>query len=249
MASPIPSQSYPRQEIKVLLLENIHASAHQLFVGEGYHIETIPRALKEEELVERLADGVHLLGIRSKTRVTARALEAGKSLLAVGAFCIGTNQIDLAAAKRCGVPVYNSPFSNTRSVAELVICEVIMLSRQLGDRSREVHEGRAVVSLSYEAYQGMAEREMARIASEARARFPGVVHVCLVHRLGEVPLAEASVVVAVSSPHRAEAFDACRFAIDALKASVPIWKKESYRDGGDPRWIANREAGGAEVTR
>lgn len=115
--------------------------------------------------------------------------------------------------------------------------------------TREVHEGRAVEKLSYEAYEGMAARELARIAAEARARFPGVVHVCLAHRLGEVPLAEASVVVAVSSPHRAEAFDACRFAMDALKASVPIWKKESYRDGGDPRWIANREAGGAEVTR
>jgi D-3-phosphoglycerate dehydrogenase / 2-oxoglutarate reductase len=134
--------SFPKHEIKILLLENIHASAHEVFGLEGYQVEAVPRALKEEELVERLADGVHLLGIRSKTRVTARALEAGKRLLSVGAFCIGTNQIDLAAAKRCGVPVFNAPFSNTRSVAELVICEVIMLSRHLGDRSREVHEGR-----------------------------------------------------------------------------------------------------------
>lgn len=115
--------------------------------------------------------------------------------------------------------------------------------------TREVHEGRPVEKLSYEAYEAMARRELARIAAEARARFPDVVHVCIAHRLGEVPLAEASVVVAVSAPHRPEAFDACRFAMDALKASVPIWKKESYRDGGDPRWIANREAGGAEVTR
>ncbi len=134
--------SFPKQSIKVLLLENVHASAHEIFANEGFQVEAVPRALKEEELVERLADGVHLLGIRSKTRVTARALEAGKRLLSVGAFCIGTNQIDLAAAKRCGIPVFNAPFSNTRSVAELVICEIVMLSRHLGDRSREVHEGK-----------------------------------------------------------------------------------------------------------
>ena len=134
--------SFPKEDIKVLLLENVHASAHEIFGAEGYNVEAVPRALKEEELIERLADGVHLLGIRSKTRVTAKALEAGKRLLSVGAFCIGTNQIDLDAAKRCGVPVFNAPFSNTRSVAELVICEIIMLSRHLGDRSREVHEGR-----------------------------------------------------------------------------------------------------------
>jgi D-3-phosphoglycerate dehydrogenase len=136
------STSFPKSEIKVLLLENIHPSAHEIFGSEGYQVETVPRALKEEELVERLSDGIHLLGIRSKTRVTARALEAGKHLLSVGAFCIGTNQIDIAAAKRCGIPVFNAPFSNTRSVAELVICEIIMLARQLGDRSREVHEGK-----------------------------------------------------------------------------------------------------------
>jgi D-3-phosphoglycerate dehydrogenase len=138
-----PSQaSFPKQDIKVLLLENVHASAHEIFRAEGFRVEAVPRALKEEELIERLSDGVHLLGIRSKTRVSARALEAGKHLLSVGAFCIGTNQIDLASAKRLGVPVFNAPFSNTRSVAELVLCEIIMLSRHLGDRSREVHEGR-----------------------------------------------------------------------------------------------------------
>jgi D-3-phosphoglycerate dehydrogenase len=142
MTTSNPPVSFPKSEIKVLLLENIHRSAHEIFGGEGFQVEAVPRALKEEELVERLQDGVHLLGIRSKTRLTARALEAGKRLLSVGAFCIGTNQIDLPAAKRCGVPVFNAPFSNTRSVAELVICEIVMLSRHLGDRSREVHEGR-----------------------------------------------------------------------------------------------------------
>lgn len=156
-----PPSTFPKPVIKVLLLENVHASAHEIFGGEGYQVEAVPRALKEEELVERLKDGVNLLGIRSKTRVTARALEAGTSLLSVGAFCIGTNQIDLAAAKRCGIPVFNAPFSNTRSVAELVICEVIMLSRHLGDRSREVHEGKW--------------RKIAKGAHEIRGKTLGIV--------------------------------------------------------------------------
>jgi D-3-phosphoglycerate dehydrogenase / 2-oxoglutarate reductase len=158
-STPVPT-SFPKQDIKVLLLENVHASAHDIFNVEGYQIESVPRALREEELVERLPE-IHLLGIRSKTRVTARALEAGKRLLSVGAFCIGTNQIDLTAAKRCGIPVFNAPFSNTRSVAELVICEVIMLSRHLGDRSREVHEGRW--------------RKVAKGAREVRGKTLGIV--------------------------------------------------------------------------
>ena len=140
--SSSPPTSFPKGEIKVLLLENVHASAHEIFRGQGFHIEAVPRALKEDELIAKLSEGVHILGIRSKTQVTRKALEAGKRLLSVGAFCIGTNQIDLDAANKAGVPVFNAPFSNTRSVAELVICEVVMLARQLGDRSREVHEGK-----------------------------------------------------------------------------------------------------------
>ena len=144
--------SFPKGEIKVLLLENVHPSAHELFQGEGFQVEALPRALKEDELVAKLEGGVHILGIRSKTQVTARALEAANRLLCIGAFCIGTNQIALEAAKQNGVAVFNAPFSNTRSVAELVICEVVMLARQLGDRSREVHEGkwRKVAAGSYE---------------------------------------------------------------------------------------------------
>lgn len=161
MAPPISASSFPRPVIKVLLLENVHASAHEIFGAEGYQVEAVPRAMKEEELVERLKDGVNLLGIRSKTRVTAKALEAGKDLLSVGCFCIGTNQVELEAAKRCGIPVFNAPFSNTRSVAELVICEVIMLSRHLGDRSREVHEGRW--------------RKVAQGAHEVRGKTLGIV--------------------------------------------------------------------------
>ncbi len=147
-----PPTSFPKGDIKVLLLENVHASAHDIFRSQGFQIEAVPRALKEDELVAKLSEGVHILGIRSKTQVTRKALEAGKRLLSVGAFCIGTNQIDLEAANQSGVPVFNAPFSNTRSVAELVICEIVMLARQLGDRSSEVHQGkwRKVATSSYE---------------------------------------------------------------------------------------------------
>jgi len=152
MTDSASATSFPKSEIKILLLENVHESAHEIFRREGFHVEAMSRALSEDELVEKLAGGVHLLGIRSKTHVTKRVLEAGKRLLSVGAFCIGTNQIDLEAAKIHGVPVFNAPFSNTRSVAELIIGEIVMLSRQLGDRSREVHEGkwRKTATSSYE---------------------------------------------------------------------------------------------------
>lgn len=132
--------SFPKDQIKVLLLENIHASAHEIFNAEHFQIEAIGRALKEEELIEKIAD-VHLIGVRSKTLVTARALSAAKRLLSVGCFCIGTNQVDLEAANALGIPVFNAPFSNTRSVAELMIAEIIALSRKLADRSKEVHAG------------------------------------------------------------------------------------------------------------
>jgi len=146
-----PATSFPKDRIKVLLLENIHPSAHELFRGEGFHLETLPGALGEDELVKRIAD-VHVLGIRSKTHVTERVLGNARRLLTVGCFCIGTNQVDLASAARHGVPVFNAPFSNTRSVAELVIAETVMLSRCLGDRIREMHVGqwRKVATASFE---------------------------------------------------------------------------------------------------
>lgn len=108
--------------------------------------------------------------------------------------------------------------------------------------TREEHEGRRVAGLAYEAYEPMARKGLEELAAEARARFPELVGLCLIHRLGEVPLAEASVAVAASTPHRDAAFAACRWAIDALKARLAVWKKESYVDGGDARWVANREA-------
>ncbi len=127
--------------LEVLLLENVHPSAIELFRKEGFRVETVSGALKEDELCKRLAS-VHVLGIRSKTQITSKIIEAAPKLLSLGCFCIGTNQVDLAAANARGVPVFNAPFSNTRSVAELIISEIIALSRGLGDRSREVHEGK-----------------------------------------------------------------------------------------------------------
>ena len=135
------STSFPVDRIEVLLLENVHATAHEIIGAEGFRIEAVSSALGEDELAEKLRS-VHVLGIRSKTRVTERALEEAKRLLTIGCFCIGTNQVDLAAANRRGIPVFNAPFSNTRSVAELIVAEIIALARQLGDRSREMHEGR-----------------------------------------------------------------------------------------------------------
>ncbi|MFT3765775.1 MAG: phosphoglycerate dehydrogenase [Minicystis sp.] len=129
-----------RERIKVLLLENVHKSALESFNAHGFDVEMRSAALKEDELVKAVA-GVHLLGIRSKTLVTDRVLAAATDLLSVGCFCIGTNQVELKAANLRGVPVFNAPFSNTRSVAELIIAEVIALARQLGDRTREVHTG------------------------------------------------------------------------------------------------------------
>ena len=139
MVSPAPT-SFPKAGIKVLLLENVHPSAVELLAGEGFQVEQIKGALPEAELCERVRD-VHILGIRSKTRVTPRVLDEARRLLAVGAFCIGTNQIALGHAKGRGVPVFNAPFSNTRSVAEMILAEIVVLSRQLFDRSREVHAG------------------------------------------------------------------------------------------------------------
>jgi D-3-phosphoglycerate dehydrogenase / 2-oxoglutarate reductase len=132
--------SFPKSSIKVLLLENIHPVAAEAFAAEGFQVETVKGALPEAELAARVRD-IHLLGIRSKTQITPKVLDEARRLLAVGAFCIGTNQIDLLHSNRRGVPAFNAPFSNTRSVAELIIAEIVMLSRQLGDRLREVHSG------------------------------------------------------------------------------------------------------------
>ncbi|HEX4454553.1 MAG TPA: phosphoglycerate dehydrogenase [Kofleriaceae bacterium] len=133
--------SFPKSSIKVLLLENIHPIAAEAFRADGFAVETLKTALPEAELAAKIRD-VHILGIRSKTQITPKVLDEARRLLAIGAFCIGTNQIDLVHSNKVGTPAFNAPFSNTRSVAELIIAEIVMLSRQLGDRVREVHSGK-----------------------------------------------------------------------------------------------------------
>ena len=125
---------------RALLLENIHPDARARLAKDGCQVDTLPRALTEDELVSAV-DGVQLLGIRSGTQVTERVLDAAPDLLAIGAFCIGVNQIDLAAASRRGVAVFNAPFSNTRSVVELALAEIIALTRRLTDKNRQMHAG------------------------------------------------------------------------------------------------------------
>jgi D-3-phosphoglycerate dehydrogenase len=133
--------SFPKDQIKVLLLENVAKTALEIFASEGFQVEALKTSLPHDELAKKIADA-HVLGIRSKTQIPASVLANGRRLLTLGCFCIGTNQVDLASANAHGVPVFNAPFSNTRSVAELMIAEIITLARQLGDRSREVHQGK-----------------------------------------------------------------------------------------------------------
>jgi len=132
--------SYPKNRIKVLLLENPDARAAELFRQEGYQVELVPGALDEDELIQRI-EGVSILGIRSKTHVTARVLAAANRLIAIGAFCIGTNQIDLPEAMRRGVAVFNAPFSNTRSVVEMTLAELIVLARRIPEKNPKMHQG------------------------------------------------------------------------------------------------------------
>ena len=132
--------SYPKNRIKVLLLENVHEDAVKIMKNEGYNVTTISGALDEEELAEKIKE-VSVLGIRSKTQLTRAVLENANRLIAVGAFCIGTNQIDLDACLEKGIAVFNAPFSNTRSVVELAIGEIIFLMRGLPDKIGEMHNG------------------------------------------------------------------------------------------------------------
>jgi len=132
--------SYPKEKLKVLILENVHPAAAAYLKEQGYPVEEVKGALAEDELVKRMED-VSILGIRSGTEVSERVLSEAKHLIAVGAFCIGTNQIDLHAAARKGIAVFNAPYSNTRSVVELVIGLIIMLNRGIFDKSRDLHAG------------------------------------------------------------------------------------------------------------
>lgn len=144
--------SHPKEKLKFVLLEGIHPTAVEALRSDGYtHVVTSPKALAGAELADVLSDA-HFVGIRSRTHLTAEVLAAAPKLTAIGAFCIGTNQIDLNAAMRRGVPVFNAPFSNTRSVAELVLAEIIMLMRGIPHKNAVLHRGGWVKSAagSYE---------------------------------------------------------------------------------------------------
>ncbi len=133
--------SFPRQDIKVLLLEGVSQTAVEVFKRAGYtNIEYHQKSLPEATLLERIADA-HIVGLRSRTQLTAEVLRHAKRLIAAGCFCIGTNQVDLPEAERLGIPVFNAPYSNTRSVAELVIAEAIMLLRGIPQRNAQCHRG------------------------------------------------------------------------------------------------------------
>ena len=132
--------SYPKNRIKILLLENVHPDAFTKLSTDGFSVETVSKSLSEDELIEKIKD-VHVLGIRSKTQVTQKVIDAAERLMVVSAFCIGTKQIDLEACKEKGVVVFNAPYSNTRSVVELAIGEIIMLMRSVFQRSTEIHNG------------------------------------------------------------------------------------------------------------
>ena len=132
--------SYPKEKIKILLLEGVHADGKAHLEQSGYKVELRKDAMTESELIDAIQD-VHILGIRSKTEVTEKVLQNAKSLLSVGCFCIGTNQVSLKNAAIKGIPVFNAPFSNTRSVAELAMAEIVMLARKAAHKSNLLHNG------------------------------------------------------------------------------------------------------------
>jgi len=134
--------SFPKDKIKILLLEGIHQNAVDVFKNAGYpNIHLLPGALSEAELSAAIAD-VHMVGVRSRSQLRGPVLRAAEKLMGIGCFCIGTNQVDLDQTQRNGIPVFNAPHSNTRSVAELVLAETVMLYRGIGDKSRDAHLGK-----------------------------------------------------------------------------------------------------------
>ena len=145
--------SLPKDKIKILLLEGLHPSAIETLKNNGYNnIESLKTSLPEDELIEKIKD-VHFIGIRSRTQLNENVIKAAKKLVAVGCFCIGTNQVDLQATQSRGIPVFNAPFSNTRSVAELVLGQIILLLRGIPEKNAKAHRGEWLKSAigSYEA--------------------------------------------------------------------------------------------------
>lgn len=140
MSSATKQFSFPPEKMKVLFLEGVHTAAVERLQQSRYRAQLVKQAYSEDELCQAIGS-VHVLGIRSKTCVTKRVLEHAKHLLAIGCFCIGTDQVDLDESRVRGIPVFNAPFSNTRSVAELAIAEMIMLARQAAHKSQLLHGG------------------------------------------------------------------------------------------------------------
>jgi D-3-phosphoglycerate dehydrogenase len=136
----IKKTSYPKNKIKILLLENVHHVASNMLKEEGFYVETFKGSMNEDELCEIISD-VSVLGIRSKTQITKKVLESAKRLMAIGTFCIGTNQVDLLNATKRGVSVFNAPYSNTRSVVEMVIGQIIILLRKIIVKNNNLHQG------------------------------------------------------------------------------------------------------------
>ncbi|RPD55828.1 hypothetical protein L226DRAFT_451700 [Lentinus tigrinus ALCF2SS1-7] len=138
----LPKVLHPvdNEDLRLLLLENISQEAVRAFREQGFHVDHSTKAMSEDELVQKIGS-YHAIGIRSKTKITERVLKAASKLLVIGCFCIGTNQVDLLSAAKTGIPVFNSPFSNSRSVAELVLSEIVALSRQYFQRAFEMREG------------------------------------------------------------------------------------------------------------
>lgn len=133
--------SLPKDKIRILLLEGVHPSAVETLERNGYsNIEYVKTSLPEHELIEKVQD-VHFIGLRSRTQLTEAVIDAAQKLVAVGCFCIGTNQVDLVATEKRGIPVFNAPFSNTRSVAELVLGQIILLLRQIPSKNAKAHRG------------------------------------------------------------------------------------------------------------
>lgn len=139
-ASAKQLKPFHTEDVRVLLLENVNKTGQTILKNQGYQVEALKSSLPEAELIEKIKD-VHVIGIRSKTQLTANVLKHAKNLIVIGCFCIGTNQVDLKYAAENGICVFNSPFSNSRSVAELMIGEIIALARQFADRSMEMHNG------------------------------------------------------------------------------------------------------------
>jgi D-3-phosphoglycerate dehydrogenase len=151
-ATEVVKHSLSKDKIRILLLEGVHDSAVQEFRDRGYtNIERLSHALEEAELIEKI-QGVHILGIRSATKITDKVVAAANRLICVGCFCIGTNQVRLDTARKAGIPVFNAPYSNTRSVAELVIGEIVMLLRGIPEKTTAAHAGKwqKVAKNSYE---------------------------------------------------------------------------------------------------